>query len=174
MTIKEIIRRVKYHHPVDADEWEDSIGVPLIELGGGSFRDTFAVQGLRLVVKFPKPKEKRAGYARGDWSAACHRNHSRREIDRVRQISRRRSLIHLKRYLPKFYYMNWKTGVIVMEQLKVLDYRSPTEMKEWEKSIELLEKVFKDTFQNRDYPDVSPMNVALVGDQLKVIDLGCV
>ena len=125
-------------------------------LGYGSFREVYNIFGTSLVVKIP---------IEGDGNVT----HSRREIRRIRQVLRRKNLTHVRRYVPKIYYVDYKNGIIVMERLqKIGKITRATE--------DVICHLFEDTFPciNND-SDADSKNLGLNSrGQIKVLDWGCV
>lgn len=153
MNILKIIRRRK---PTTVDEFEAVLGLDLISIGRGSFREVYNIFGTRLVVKIP---------LEGDYD----RIHSRREIRRIRQVLRRKNLTYVRRYVPKVYYVDYKNGILIVEQLqKIGKITRATE--------DVICHLLEDTFPciNND-SDADSKNLGLDGrGQIKVLDWGCV
>lgn len=107
MNITQAIRQIRLHRPRTPEQFTTA-GVPLEKraIGSGVFREVVKVAGLPLVVKFPL-NEGRAlnpNYREGI-------AHSQSE---VRKINRLKKLRWMRKYLPKVYYYERASGVLVM------------------------------------------------------------
>lgn len=109
-TIRTAIRRIKQFKPTTEGGFM-SAGVPLKSkvLGAGVFRESFMAVDLPLVVKFPlcggdMPKSKNPDYHEGKW-------HTTTEVKRIERLSK---FTFMRKYLPKIYYHDRKSGVLVM------------------------------------------------------------
>lgn len=151
MTLRSLVHKVNKHKPTTPEDFMDVTGAELIELDQGCFREAYAVAGKRVVVKFLLNPEAKS--------------HPRREIRRVREILRKKTLRHLRRYVPKFYYMDYSSGVVMMEELNRVGKVS-------EDTGAVVEKIFEDTFR-RGCADTNYTNLGYDGrGQIKVLDLG--
>ena len=106
-TIRTAIRRIKQFKPTTEGGFM-SAGVPLGSLlGSGAFRVSFKVADLPLVVKFPLCDgllSKNPDYHEGKW-------HTTTEVKRIERLSK---FPFMRKYLPKIYYHDRKSGVLVM------------------------------------------------------------
>jgi hypothetical protein len=75
----------------------------LKEIGEGVFRKTYRISGTSLVVKFPLRDSER--------DAREGRQHSAAEVRRIKKLS---GVPVIKGYLPKVYYHDKSSGVVVM------------------------------------------------------------
>jgi hypothetical protein len=123
-------------------------------LDSGCFRSVYLLPDIDCVIKFPIVKS--SNY------------HSRREILISDKIRRRRSLKHLVRYIPKIYYADLKTGVVVMERLFSAK-RSDMEC------LGIIRNIFKDSLGPRSGGDIYWSNSGRNRrGQIKVLDLGLI
>lgn len=151
-----ILKTIRRRKPTTVDEFEDVLGLDLLPLDSGAFREVYNISGTRLVVKIP---------IKGDGNVT----HSRREIRRIRQVLRRKNLTYVRRYVPKVYYVDYKNGILIVEQLqKIGKITRATE--------DVICHLLEDTFPciNND-SDADSKNLGLDGrGQIKVLDWGCV
>lgn len=80
------------------------LGFRLAPLGAGLFREVFRISGCDLVVKFPLRLK--------DGSSDEGIGHS---VSEIKRIERLKCVPELKMHMPKVFYFNRKTGVIVMQ-----------------------------------------------------------
>jgi hypothetical protein len=80
-------------------------GMRLTFIGCGAFRQVFQIAALPLVVKFPKTDD--------DDLKTCIRH----SVIEVRKIKALREFSILRPHLPKIYYFDKASGVIVMEYI---------------------------------------------------------
>lgn len=125
----------------------------------GSFRRVYQVESLKLVVKFPQG-------SCGRYSGIEHTNE---EIDTFERISTYKKYKYLRHYLPKIYYYNRKTGVVLMKKYKLLDYKTA------ELASSILNKLAFDILGHS--TDIYSSNVAVEYTKygcpkVKIIDLG--
>lgn len=156
-----IIDKIKRRRPITKFDFEEMLGIDLIGLDHGCFREVYHISGTRLVVKIPME---------GDCNSTrrCNISHARREIRRIRQALRIKSLRHIRRYVPKIYHMDYESGVIVMDRLHMMTVPKESE--------DVIAHMFEDTFRciGND-SDLSKQNLGYDGrGQIKVIDWGCV
>lgn len=107
----ELIRSLRRSRPANAAEFTACTGRALSLLGSGWRRETYRIKGTELVVKFPMQFVELPSEA-----AVCIR-HARAEMRIITNILRRKSLRHLRRFVPKVFYFDHKTGVMVVERL---------------------------------------------------------
>lgn len=109
------LRLINKNKPASQKEFE-ALGLKFQLIDAGCFREVFAIKGTNLVVKLPFDEGK---------------YHSISEIKRIEKLSKVKELVP---HLPKVYYFDRKTGIIVM--------RYYPQIKQ-EDQIELLGKVVK-------------------------------
>ena len=101
------VRRIRKHKPKNQGDF-DKIGVELesVPFSGGSFRNVYHTTNkkLRIVVKFPVID-----------NDSTHSGivHSRAEVRKINKLSRFKLL---KPHLPKVYYHDDRTGIVVMKK----------------------------------------------------------
>jgi hypothetical protein len=155
---KLLIDKIKKASLLTVESIEASVGKELVLLGSGCFRSAYKISGTCLVVKIPFEQRK---------DDRCSLFHSRREIRAVTKVLSRKSLKHFRRYVPKIYFADYKTGIIVME---MLDTKVDPD-KETEK---VLRNMFIDTLKNYS-SDVGCGNTGYDRrGQIKIIDWGCI
>lgn len=103
-SIKRAIDLIQLHHPTTPEQFEN-IGLTLEPLANGAFRETAKVKGLPLVVKFPLSDDDDTD------SYAWAKRHTTSEARKVEILS---TFKELRPYLPKIYYHNRETGIMVM------------------------------------------------------------
>lgn len=101
VTVSRVLRRVKKHNPARPEDFKP-LGILLEKLGAGAFRAVYRVKGCPLVVKFPMPGT----------DFVVNKIHSRTELGRIKKFRR---YGWMRKYLPKVYYHNSKTGVSIIE-----------------------------------------------------------
>lgn len=156
--IERIISAFNQYHPKDGIEAEKTCNIVLKPVAEqGAYRDTYFIEGVPLVVKFPKN------------NGGTH-SHAKAEIKAIRRLRRGKKRYKLlQKYIPETYYENLKTGVIVMRQYKPL--RSKYDIL----IADVLEKLVSVVWPEHveDGTDVHGSNIALDDDgHLKIIDLG--
>ena len=152
MTIRELIRKMNRFRPTSQEEFEDAISLNLVHLDSGCFREAYVIKGTRIVIKFNLDP--------------AMKYHARREMRVIKRIFHRKSLRHLRRYVPKVYYQDYKNGVIVMELLSKVGKISA-------EAGGVIDQMFQDTFK-RGGSDANYTNLGKNGrGQIKVLDLGC-
>jgi hypothetical protein len=133
----------------------DKIGIPLGKwIGGGSFRNAYVPDNKRivLVVKFPVYEDVRSGII-----------HSRSEVRKIKKLSR---FSLLRKHLPKVYYHDNKSGIVVMHR-----YNSLTCDKSFDKLGIFTGKLIK-KMTGVDMTDIQSSNVMSNGSGFVFIDLG--
>lgn len=159
MKISQLVDLLKQFRPATEEEFgEDIPNVNLIPLGvgRGCFRDVFGLGKMKAVIKFP------------------HDNlgikHARNEMKAVRNIQQKRksTMRHLWRYVPRVYFFDDETGVIVMELLHstgkiTLDHGG-----------NIIAQMFEDTFHPRGHDACGDNLGKNSRGQIKLLDLGCV
>lgn len=115
-TLKTTIAIIKKERPASPSQFREAgITLEKIPEGTGAFREVLKVRGLPLVVKFPlaegthDPKRgKKLSYRSG-------KMHSMMEVRRIQTLSK---IKRMQMYLPKVYYHDRKSGVLVMHWYK--------------------------------------------------------
>lgn len=159
MTLKRIIALLREHEVQTPDQFDEVVGLPLVFIDAGCFREAWAVPNKRVVVKFPLETEK------DDYRLGVL--HSRNEIKRMRKIMASNSLRHLRRYIPRVQFANKNTGLILMERLDLVGKVPPDKAR-------IVEQMFQDTFGSH-HGDLFSTNVGYNGrGQIKVLDLGLI
>ena len=156
MTIKSMVKKLRLLRPRNATEFENLLQVKLVPAGSGGFREAFAIKNSRVIVKFPM-------------SGGSSVRHARREIRRIQQILKSEKFFYLRRYVPKIYWWDYKTGVIVVVMLNRVSEATSAD-------TDIVTNMLKDTFSTvGGAPDTAYTNVGYDGrGQLKVLDWGCV
>jgi len=97
MILRTAIKYIQKAKPRTIEDFE-SLGFRLKRIGGGVFREVYRIKSFPLVVKFPcdEPSDR----------------HSRAEMRKIKKLS---EFPFLRKYLPRVYYYDPKSGVIVME-----------------------------------------------------------
>jgi hypothetical protein len=164
MTQTEFLRKVRKKKPKNADEFRKI--APLRSRGSGAYREAFTIVGQNLVVKFPRLKR----YRKGGPAHRANIAHARREMYVIGQIKKRDRFKHLRRYLPKIFYMDWKRGIIVMEKLNFERVN-----RAWfKRQQEMLSIMVEDTAgMENGGPDIGWHNVGEDNiRRMKIVDLG--
>jgi hypothetical protein len=103
-SIKKAITLIEEHRPKTPAEFE-KIGLPLSFLGRGAFREVCKIDDCPLVVKFPLAEEGESlDYRRGK----LHTTNEVKRIDKLWEHTK------LRKFLPKVYYHDRDSGVLVM------------------------------------------------------------
>jgi hypothetical protein len=109
-TIRTAISRIRKFSPTTPEAFA-KIGVPLDHrtADAGVFREAVKARDLPLCVKFPlhennMPKSGNPDYHEGRW-------HTTTEVKRMERL---RKFPFMRKYLPKIYYHDRKSGVLVM------------------------------------------------------------
>lgn len=145
------IRIVKSIRPKRREDLSGKLKLKYV--GTGGFRTTYRIVGTRLIIKFPRDDDYR-------WDNITH---ARQEIKVIRRIQSLKKMKHLRRYVPKVYYMDARRGVIVTELLRVQRKRS-----------DMCEKV-RDVFKADADADIREYNVGKDRNgRFKILDFGCI
>jgi hypothetical protein len=116
LTIKEIVRRLRSYKPVNRKSlhWELKrlLGVRCKKIGQGLDRKVYEIVGYPLVVKIQMAN------SFADQTSAERYAHKR-------ITSSKRKYRTIKKYMPKIYYANVKSGIILMRKYEVM----------WEKDV---------------------------------------
>lgn len=154
VTISTVISRMKREHPGTAEEFADKCKLSLQYIGSGCSRCVYKVGGLPLVVKFDQ------GPRSGSMTQAECEAISYKKLMSISRYKR------LRKYLPKLYYFDKKTGHSLMHY-----YDRPCSN---DKCREV-SKEFMDTLSVDNDMDIYPPNVRASRRGVpKVIDMGCV
>lgn len=160
MTEKTALARIRKYKPKSWKEFQ-SIGLPLNKkrLGEGAFRLVYKFVDLPLVVKFPITQD--CGSTRSS------KYHTTMEVKKVKKLSRFK---WLKWLMPKIYYHDRKTGVMVMQC-----YEPYTKELDWGIAWVLGEALTRAT--KTAIGDIQASNFGVEHDRfgnkkLKLIDLG--
>ena len=113
MNIRTAIRRIKTFKPATPEEFADA-GVPVLDdknfVHAGVFREVYRIVGVPLVVKFP------LGDSRKETGEG--RRHTNAEVNRIKRLS---AFPVMRKYLPKVYYHDKASGIVVMRYYAELD-----------------------------------------------------
>ena len=101
MTAGRVLSRVRKQHPARPEDFK-KLGIVVKPIGAGAFRTVYRVKDTPLVVKFPLPGT----------DFVINKIHSRTELGRIKKFRR---FGWMRKYLPKVYYHNSKTGVSIIE-----------------------------------------------------------
>lgn len=116
MNLTQAVSLIKKRRPTTPDEFREA-GLVLEKKpeGTGAFREVVKIKGQPLVVKFPlaegthDPKRgKKLSFRRG-------KMHSTVEVRKIHELSKIR---WMRKHLPKVYYHDKKSGVLVMHWYK--------------------------------------------------------
>ena len=152
--INELIRKLRSVKSAELEDFEKA-DIGLEPLDQGAFRQVYTAIGLPVVVKIPL----------NDRSCLYH---ARREIRRLKQVRRSSLYRVLKRYLPKVYYADKQSGIIVMRFYGKRSLKGNV----WAYQDEILDVLFHDAFGGR-WSDYCANNFGVDSrGQLKVLDLG--
>ena len=113
MNIRTAVRRIKTFKPETPEEFADA-GVPVLDdknfVYAGVFREVYRIVGVPLVVKFP------LGDSYSETSEG--RRHTNAEVNRIKRLS---AFPVMRKYLPKVYYHDKASGIVVMRYYAELD-----------------------------------------------------
>ncbi len=113
MNIRTAVRRIKTFKPETPEEFADA-GVPVLDdknfVYAGVFREVYRIVGVPLVVKFP------LGDSRKETGEG--RRHTNAEVNRIKRLS---AFPVMRKYLPKVYYHDKASGIVVMRYYAELD-----------------------------------------------------
>ena len=96
---------MRKHNPQTAAQIR-RLGVPLRKIGDGAFRTAYAIPHLNVVVKIPQMQLGACVY------------HAKSEIAGFSRVRRERRFSSIRKHLPKIYYHNYATGIVIMERLR--------------------------------------------------------
>lgn len=148
MNRKEVIELFELHNPKSPEE-ATSLGIKLTYIDSGVFRNVFSIPHTQLVVKFPQSKEESTTYYCG--YEDCRMNddydypksnikHSRLEINAIIKLTKNKEVC---KHIPKLFYYNKKTGVLIVKKYK--SHKIHSRLKFVEKIAKLL-KVTDDDY----------------------------
>ena len=149
--IKKVISLFKKYHPI---YWQVQpyCEVDLKYIGKGSYRQVYQIDNLPIVVKLPLGLD-------ADIKECI--SHSENEMDAINTVKKKHK--HLIKYLPKIYYYNLDTGIIVMHKYKQTSTYSNR------KTCKQAEKEITDAFKSD--LDICK-NFSVDGDKVILIDWG--
>ena len=152
MTISSVVAYLKKHSNIT---WDDS-NLKLRHIGSGAFRDTYRVGKLPIVIKIP-------------FNEISHARHEARVITKVMKDEKFKAL---RPFMPKLYYYDKKTGIIVMEYCRTMKY-GPTSDAVSKIFSTLVSKLFRKPMY--DESDIRGYNIGKNNNgQYKIIDLGLI
>lgn len=152
LDLSTIIKRLKYHRPLNAVDVLVDCKLPLELLGEGQFRYVFRISGTKYVLKLPK-----LGGIK----------HSAREIKALKLLTKDK-FYAIHPYLPIFHFSNRNTGIILTDLATWDSYaKSHSTIKEIHEWCE--DNGFIEADVSTDKHD----NYGRVNGQLKILDLGC-
>lgn len=151
---KQVLRAIKKHHPRNSDGFK-KLGLKLKHLGSGAFRDVHRIVGVPLVVKFP------VGHDGVE--------HSTLE---VRKIKHFKKFYAMRDHMPKVFYFNKKTGILVMQLYENKPYPKISLAEARSEAIHSLISNLVWSLTKRELSDIHYENIRVAGDELTFIDLG--
>lgn len=156
-----VIKRLIKHQPRTAQEVLDKCELPLLYIGGGSFRDAYFVVGTDLVIKIPRWLANKKRYEKNI-------QHAKDEYFIWRRMrTSRRKYNAFKKYLPDLLYFNSNTGVIVVRKYEKARYTKANN----QLIIELEKAITK--IMDTDEADIHYGNLGVDKDgSVKIIDMG--
>lgn len=109
--IQAIVELFKKHKPTTAKEIR-KLGIKMHKITSGAFRDVYVFNDLPLVVKIP----------RTNWEHTPNENleHAQDEIKAYKAVFKKKALKALRPFMPQFYYMDYKHGVVLAEKYRRL------------------------------------------------------
>src|ERR1700675_3136620 len=162
MTQARALKLIRQHRPENLLT-VTNLGLNLIHVGSGAFRSAYRIKDTDLVIKFPQESDKR--YAKF---------HSAAEVRKIKHFTQYKSL---RPHVPKIYYHDTKTGVIVMKRYypisksegPLVNHHNDGEF-DWR--LLLIGKLIKD-LTGKSFEDGSGSNLAVdEKNVLKFIDIG--
>jgi hypothetical protein len=107
------LRKIRKHQPKTLLE-TSKLGLVLVHVGNGTFRESYRITGTPLLIKFPIV-ERFHDDVEGAWITyrtddTDGKSHSRAEIRKIQKLSQFKSI---RPHLPPVYYFNSKDGVMV-------------------------------------------------------------
>lgn len=103
MNVPQVIRKIKKARPQNQKDFK-AMGLTLVREGSGLFRSVMRIKGVPVVVKFPKASGKDVSYRSG-------KMHSTVEARKIAKLYR---IPWMRRYLPRVYYHDKKSGILVV------------------------------------------------------------
>lgn len=162
MKLSRVLQIVKKHKPTVAAHLRGHLNLKFI--GSGSYRKTYRVVNSPFLIKFPHIGPSASDR---DNHAACVK-HSGLEVAKHRHFS---GFFELKAYLPKIYYYDKVTGIVVMEYIEENDDTTNADYWKYEALSGLVSVLIK-SLTRKKLTDISDSNLRLSkGGQLKFIDL---
>jgi tRNA A-37 threonylcarbamoyl transferase component Bud32 len=161
MTQNRALQLIKKHRPENLITAHE-LGLRLIHIGSGAFRTVYRIKNTDLVIKFPDDED-------GE-------SHTRTEIKAIERLYKYKVL---RSHLPKVYFYDSKSGVVVMEYYdKYSDHKAgnPHPMQThgdttWERI--LISKLIR-KLTGVDFQDLYNSNLRLDKNQhVKFVDIGC-
>lgn len=124
-------------------------------LGGGVYRESYEILNLDMVIKFPK-------YA-NDKNMIEHSVFEMRAMKKV--LASKVRYLALQRYVPKVFYFDKRTGVIVMEKLQKVQWTE----------TDFVTNLLKDIMPHKSSDDVGVGNMGKTAvGQIKISDWGLI
>jgi hypothetical protein len=163
MTNQTALRLIKKNRPKNLLD-TSQLGLKLVHLGTGAFRSVYRIKGTDYVIKFLVENN------------YLDTEHSRLEVRNIKRLQKFRSL---RPYLPKIYYYDRKTGVIIMEYYTRYSRRkakrpNPTRTygdTNWE--IELIVNLIRQ-LTKVNFVDICERNLGIdKNNVVKFLDVGC-
>lgn len=118
MNQAQVLRLVRKHKPQNVDQFK-SIGIRMLHLGHGAFREVYRIMGTKLAVKFPLEEVKDDSV-----SARDGKLHTTNEVKKIQVLSE--LVPELKMHLPRIYYHDPACGVLVCSYHDEYDSYSET------------------------------------------------
>jgi hypothetical protein len=160
-TSTRIIRFFQIYKPRTKEEIK-KLGIKLTLLNFGAFREVFTVKGTNLVVKIPRVTTL--------GSPQSNIDHAKQEIDAYRRVFKRKSLKALRPFMPKFHYMDYRSGIVVVEKYKSARYSKISNI-----AINIISKVIEEVTE-KDATEEVDLFIPNIGTDMhgnyKFIDLG--
>lgn len=157
-----LVRRLRRHAPKDISEALRTCGITVSFLGGGGYRDVYAVEGLPVVLKVPLSDE----YVDKEDTI----EHAQNEYKVYSEVMRNPKYRRVRKYMPRFFDFNSKTGVALVERYEKLD-KKPTSVKRFNQAI----KDLYDVLQPREGFDECIWNFGRdAAGNIRIIDMGLV
>ena len=153
LTLEQIKKKLKYHRPAEITDLLIRCKLPLEFVGDGQFREVFRISGTPYAIKVPT-------HVGGLY-------HSIQEV-RASKMLRKEEFSAIHPYLLTIHYSNRNTGIILTDFCKwasyAKNYNTIKEIHEWTE-----DQGFPDADVDTDQTD----NYGLLGNQLKILVLGC-
>ena len=155
MTTNEIVKLIKKYKPTSAVALR-RLGFKLKGMGTGLYRKTYSIIGFGLVIKF------NVGWDNGE--------HAYNEIKVIKRILRYDKYKPLRKYVPKIYWFDRKTGTTLVQQ-----YEKMRNSRRYKKAMDTIDTKAYNILKAAD--DLHSANFAIERspsgkEQLKIIDWG--